>query len=186
MNKRQLLTRLLAATILAGAALPGTAQTKLKFAHLYETSHPYHRSAIWAAEELKKRTAGRYELQVFPASTLGKQTELNQGLIDAMAQTRPMIVEVMLMSDEALSPKVAAIPQADGSMTSMPLEDMSPLLPLEVLEAEMDGRLAAVSRQVRAQGGWWRPRQVRPTSWATSRRTARSCWCVWAVCWTAT
>ncbi|MES2784171.1 MAG: sialic acid TRAP transporter substrate-binding protein SiaP [Pseudomonadota bacterium] len=81
MNKRQLLTRLLAATILAGAALPGMAQTKLKFAHLYETSHPYHRSAIWAAEELKKRTAGRYELQVFPASTLGKQTELNQGLM---------------------------------------------------------------------------------------------------------
>jgi acetolactate synthase-1/2/3 large subunit len=62
-----------------------------------------------------------------------------------------MIVEVMLMKDEVLSPKVAAIPQADGSMTSMPLEDMSPLLPLELLEEAMGGNLAQVSRQIRQQ-----------------------------------
>ena len=53
------------------------------------------------------------------------------------------------MNDEALSPKVAAVPQVDGSMTSMPLEDMSPLLPLEVLEAEMGGCLSAASRKAR-------------------------------------
>lgn len=78
-------------------------------------------------------------------------SELAQGLVEAVAQPRPMIVEVILMSDEALSPKVAAIPQMDGSMTSMPLEDMSPLLPLVVLEQEMAGGLAQVSRQVRQQ-----------------------------------
>ena len=33
-------------------------------------------------------------------------------------------------------PKVSAIPQKDGSMVSMPLEDMSPLLP-KVLRDEM-------------------------------------------------
>lgn len=81
MNKRRLLAALGATIVLAGAALPAAAQTKLKWAHLYETSHPYHRWATWAADELKKRTAGRYEVQVFPASTLGKQTELNQGLL---------------------------------------------------------------------------------------------------------
>jgi len=86
-----------------------------------------------------------------PFKRIRDAAELVQGLNDAMAQPRPMIVEVMLLSDEALSPKVAAIPQADGTMTSMPLEDMSPLLPLEVLEAEMDGRLSLVSRQVRQQ-----------------------------------
>lgn len=86
-----------------------------------------------------------------PFKRIRDVSELAQGLVEAVAQPRPMIVEVMLMSDEALSPKVAAIPQADGSMTSMPLEDMSPLLPLEVLEAEMAGRLAQVSRQVRQQ-----------------------------------
>ncbi|MHC5347907.1 thiamine pyrophosphate-binding protein [Metapseudomonas furukawaii] len=75
--------------------------------------------------------------------------ELAPGLAEAMAQPRPMIVEVMLQKDEALSPKVAAVPQADGSMTSMPLEDMSPLLPLEQLQAEMLVPLSPVSLAVR-------------------------------------
>jgi tripartite ATP-independent transporter DctP family solute receptor len=56
------------------------AQTKLKWAHVYETSEPYHKWAVWAGEELKKRTNGKYEIQVFPASSLGKETEINQGL----------------------------------------------------------------------------------------------------------
>jgi len=83
MNKRRLLAALAAALALTGVALPAAAQTKLKWAHLYETTHPYHRWAVWAADEVKKRTGGRYEVQVFPASTLGKQTELNQGLLMA-------------------------------------------------------------------------------------------------------
>ena len=56
------------------------AQTKLKWAHVYETSEPYHKQALWAADEVKKRTNGRYEIQVFPASSLGSETEINQGL----------------------------------------------------------------------------------------------------------
>jgi tripartite ATP-independent transporter DctP family solute receptor len=56
------------------------AQTKLKWAHVYETSEPYHTAAVWAAGEIKKRTNGRYEVEVFPASTLGKETDINQGL----------------------------------------------------------------------------------------------------------
>jgi tripartite ATP-independent transporter DctP family solute receptor len=56
------------------------AQTKLKWAHVYETTEPYHTAAIWAAGEIKKRTNGRYDVEVFPASTLGKETDINQGL----------------------------------------------------------------------------------------------------------
>ena len=56
------------------------AQTKLKWAHVYETSEPYHTESVWAGEEIKKRTNGKYEIQVFPASTLGKETDINQGL----------------------------------------------------------------------------------------------------------
>ncbi len=56
------------------------AQTKLKWAHVYETSEPYHTAAVWAAGEIKKRTSGRYDIEVFPASTLGKETDINQGL----------------------------------------------------------------------------------------------------------
>ncbi len=68
---------LIGATGLSGLA---TAQTKLKWAHVYETSEPYHKQALWAADEIKKRTNGRYEMQVFPASSLGSETEINQGL----------------------------------------------------------------------------------------------------------
>ncbi|MDN6857493.1 thiamine pyrophosphate-binding protein [Pseudomonas sp. CAN2814] len=84
-----------------------------------------------------------------PFKRIRDAAELAEGLVEAVSQPRPMIVEVMLMSDEALSPKVAAVPQPDGSMTSMPLEDMSPLLPLEVLEREMNGHLSPVSRKAR-------------------------------------
>jgi len=61
----------------AGGAL---AQTKLKWAHVYETSEPYHKWSVWAGDEIKKRTGGRYEVQVFPASSLGKESDINQGL----------------------------------------------------------------------------------------------------------
>jgi tripartite ATP-independent transporter DctP family solute receptor len=56
------------------------AQTKLKFAHVYETSEPYHTAAVWAAGEIAKRTNNRYQVEVFPASSLGKETDINQGL----------------------------------------------------------------------------------------------------------
>ncbi len=71
----RILTRILAvgAAGLALAALPAAAQTKLKWAHVYEVSEPYHTEALWAAEEIKKRTDGKYEIQVFPASQLGNE-----------------------------------------------------------------------------------------------------------------
>ena len=68
---------LLCLALPAGNAL---AQQKLKFAHVYETSEPYHTAAVWAAGELAKRTSNRYTMEVFPASSLGKETDINQGL----------------------------------------------------------------------------------------------------------
>ena len=59
---------------------PAAAQTKLKWAHVYETGEPYHKWSVWAGDEIKKRTNGRYEVTVFPASSLGKEADLNQGL----------------------------------------------------------------------------------------------------------
>ena len=83
MNKRLTLKSLsvLAATAaLAVASAGAIAQTKLKWAHVYETSEPYHTESVWAAEEIKKRSNGRFDIQVFPASTLGKETDINQGM----------------------------------------------------------------------------------------------------------
>ena len=76
----------LGTTVLAlGAALAlalpvAHAQQKLKFAHVYEVSEPYHTAALWAAGEVSKRTGNRYSMEVFPASSLGKETDINQGL----------------------------------------------------------------------------------------------------------
>jgi len=82
MRKRLTLQLVAACTLVAAAALPGLAQaqTKLKWAHVYETSEPYHKWSVWAAEEFKKKTNGKYEIQVFPASSLGKESDINQGL----------------------------------------------------------------------------------------------------------
>jgi tripartite ATP-independent transporter DctP family solute receptor len=52
----------------------------LKWAHVYETSEPYHTWAVWAGEELAKRTDNRWTIEVFPASSLGKETDINEGL----------------------------------------------------------------------------------------------------------
>jgi tripartite ATP-independent transporter DctP family solute receptor len=83
---RNTFTRRLALGALAATAVflippgPAEAQTKLKWAHVYETSEPYHKWALWAADELKKRTNGAVEMQVFPASSAGKETDINEGL----------------------------------------------------------------------------------------------------------
>jgi tripartite ATP-independent transporter DctP family solute receptor len=68
------------ALFVLGLAGPTAAQTKLKWAHVYEVSEPYHTEALWAAEEIKKRTNGKYEIQVFPASQLGNEPQINEGL----------------------------------------------------------------------------------------------------------
>lgn len=54
-----------------------------------------------------------------------------------IATDGPVLVDLQLVANETLAPKVSALPQPDGSMLSMPLEDMSPLLPLEQLTLEM-------------------------------------------------
>ncbi|SMF83572.1 tripartite ATP-independent transporter solute receptor, DctP family [Tistlia consotensis] len=69
-----------AAVVALPWAAPAQATTTLKWAHVYETSEPYHSWAVWAGEALKKRTEGRYDIQVFPASSLGKEVDINEGL----------------------------------------------------------------------------------------------------------
>ncbi|NVN89014.1 MAG: thiamine pyrophosphate-binding protein [Desulfuromonadales bacterium] len=71
-----------------------------------------------------------------PFRRISDATEL--GLLqDVLAAPRPLLVDLRLTPNEALAPKVASMPQPDGSMISMPMEDMSPLLALNVLKAEM-------------------------------------------------
>lgn len=83
-----------------------------------------------------------------PARRISTPQALLSGLAEALEQRGPAICEIRLQGDETLLPKVAAIPQSDGSIVSMPLEDMSPLLTLAQLEDEMIVDLDQQSRMV--------------------------------------
>lgn len=75
------LTNFLSAVAIATVAAAGTAQAhELKFAHVYEVGHPLHKAAEKAAELLAEKTDGRHTIAVFPASSLGKEADLNEGL----------------------------------------------------------------------------------------------------------
>lgn len=80
MFKRVMTVFAASAAALLAATSVGSAQTKLKWAHVYETSEPFHTASVWAAQEINKRTNGRYQIDVYPASQLGKETDINQGL----------------------------------------------------------------------------------------------------------
>jgi tripartite ATP-independent transporter DctP family solute receptor len=69
-----------ATIIVLAMAGPAPAQTKLKWAHVYEVTEPYHTEALWAASEIRKRTNGKFDITVFPASQLGNESQLHEGL----------------------------------------------------------------------------------------------------------
>jgi tripartite ATP-independent transporter DctP family solute receptor len=77
--------RLCTASALAAAAVSlapamASAQTVLKWAHVYEASEPYHTCAVAANDLLLAATDGRFGIEVFPASSLGKEEDINEGL----------------------------------------------------------------------------------------------------------
>src|SRR2546429_5754707 len=71
---------LFALSLLMLAPAAALAQTKLKWAHVYEVGEPYHKWSAWAAGEIEKQSGGRYHIDVYPASQLGKESDINQGL----------------------------------------------------------------------------------------------------------
>ena len=64
----------------AVAAPAGAGERDLKWAHVYEVSEPYHTCAVEAGPALEQRTDGRLGIEVFPASSLGKEVDVNEGL----------------------------------------------------------------------------------------------------------
>lgn len=77
-------TRCLALTGVVVSALcasgVASAQTRLKWAHVYEITEPFHTEALWAASEIKKRSNGKFDIAVFPASQLGNENQLAEAL----------------------------------------------------------------------------------------------------------
>jgi tripartite ATP-independent transporter DctP family solute receptor len=69
-----------AAVLASPNILRAQQKTVLKFAHVYEVNEPYHTWAVWAGQEFEKRTNGKYGIQVYPASALGKESDINEAL----------------------------------------------------------------------------------------------------------
>ena len=84
MTMQQTLTRrafavgALAVPFIGNAAL--AQGTRLRWAHVYEVAEPYHTEAQWAARTIAERTGGRWNIEVFAASALGNEPQINQGL----------------------------------------------------------------------------------------------------------
>lgn len=69
----------ISAMAVAAATVAQAAET-LKFAHVYEVNHPLHIGAEQVAKTVEEKTDGRVKIKVFPASSLGKELELSEGL----------------------------------------------------------------------------------------------------------
>lgn len=82
-----------------------------------------------------------------PAMRISDASTLREGIQFAIDEPGPFICDIELMANEALWPKSAAIPGRDGSMISMPLEDMSPLLPRDELRRNLIGPLESASER---------------------------------------
>ena len=75
--------RTLGLAALATPAITGHANAqaqRLRWAHVYEVAEPYHTEALWAAQQFRERTNGKFNIEVFAASALGNEPQINQGL----------------------------------------------------------------------------------------------------------
>ncbi|HEX2020199.1 MAG TPA: sialic acid TRAP transporter substrate-binding protein SiaP [Aurantimonas sp.] len=79
-QKRHKSVLLASAAALAMSSNVAAAETVLKWAHVYEASEPYHTCAVETSDKLKAATEDRYSIEVFPASSLGKEEDINEGL----------------------------------------------------------------------------------------------------------
>lgn len=65
---------------IAGMALSASAQTQIKLGHVLQATHSWNVAAQGFAEQVNKETAGRVNISVFPASQLGSEKDMVEGL----------------------------------------------------------------------------------------------------------
>lgn len=86
-----------------------------------------------------------------PSSRVEDLSELRRVVRDALSQPGPFLCEICVKPDDVLWPKAVALPQPDGTLISMPLEDMTPLLTRAELRDNMIGPLDKASESVSEQ-----------------------------------
>jgi len=70
----------------------------------------------------------------FSYRTLHKEDDTKQVISTFLAQKQPTILEVFMAPDQLLVPKFSISITAEGKLVSPPLEDLSPLIPMEQLK----------------------------------------------------
>jgi len=68
------------AAAFAFTAVGGALAVDLKWAHVYAESTAFHKWSAWAADEIKAKTDGRVNITVYPNSSLGNESDINEGL----------------------------------------------------------------------------------------------------------
>ena len=81
-----------------------------------------------------------------PAYQIRTWDECDATLEAVQAATGPVICEVFMHPQQVFSPKLGVVARADGTLVSPPLEDLSPLLPREVLDRAMIGGMHEKSK----------------------------------------
>jgi len=80
------------------------------------------------------KIGGAFDL---PTYQIRAWEECDSVLKQIQAAKGPLICEVFMHSEQLFSPKLSLVVKEDGSLVSPPLEDLSPLLPREVIERVM-------------------------------------------------
>jgi acetolactate synthase-1/2/3 large subunit len=74
--------------------------------------------------------------------------ECDATIAAVLAAPGRVICEVFMSPTQLFSPKLGVVARADGSLVSPPLEDLSPLLPRDVLEQAMIGGMHEKSKSL--------------------------------------
>lgn len=72
-----------------------------------------------------------------PAYQIRNWVECDETLAKVQAATGPVICEVFMHPEQLFTPKLSLVSKEDGTLVSPPLEDLSPLVPRDVLERAM-------------------------------------------------
>nr|WP_315401858.1 thiamine pyrophosphate-binding protein [uncultured Duganella sp.] len=81
-----------------------------------------------------------------PSYQIRSWDECDATLAAVQAATGPVICEVFMHPQQVFSPKLGVVARADGTLVSPPLEDLSPLLPRDVLDQAMIGGMHEKSK----------------------------------------
>ena len=72
-----------------------------------------------------------------PVALANFRSVLNDGLLRPLSKRAMAVCEVFMHPQQLFAPKLSLAVQRDGTLVSPPLEDLSPLLPREVLRDAM-------------------------------------------------